>query len=72
MKTRTQTYDVSDHVSLKMESDWDRGELLDTKVTIIRNTLPIAGSRTFLTTIAGSDIPQFVRTFKLMLKTFSI
>ncbi len=69
MNTHTKVY-TFDRVSLKMESDWSKGELLDTKVSIFDNVIP--GISVHLTTIAGSDIPQFLRTFKLMLKTFSI
>ena len=69
MNTHIKVYSL-DHVSLKMESDWSKGELLDTKVFIFDNVIP--GVSVHLTTIAGGDIPQFLRTFKLMLKTFAI
>ena len=69
MNTQTKVH-TFDRVSLKMKSDWSKGELLDTKVSIFSNIAPT--NSFYLTTIAGSDIPQFLRTFKLMLKTFSI
>ena len=69
MNTQTKVHNLSP-VSLEMDSDWSKGELLDTKVTIISPTAPFP--RTYLCTIAGADIKQFLRTFKLMLKTFSI
>ncbi len=69
MNTHTKVYPFK-HVSLEMKSDWSQGELLDTKVFIFDNVIP--GVSVQLTTIAGSDIPQFLRTFKLMLDIFSI
>ena len=69
MNTHTKVYPLH-RISLKMKSDWSKGELLDTKVTIFDNVIP--GISIHLTTIAGEDIPQFIRTFKLMLKTFAI
>jgi len=69
MGTKTQQVSFA-RFTMILKSDWSAGELLDTQVFLKSNEIP---SKTILLcTIAGSDIKNFVRTWKLMMSEFPI